>query len=267
WPEQLVCVPTGSVALVHFGMWHRATPNRSAGPRFMFKFEFGRMDEPRPSSVSDDDVPEGRHRAARTHLQRWMLGGAAGTAAANSQPGDTRAKIPQLVDLLSNAHEPARLDAAYALATAGTAAAVAAGEVMRGADGLTRRYAAYALTAMGEPAVETLQSLARDDDENVRISAVDALGDMGTPAAQAVGVLAESLRSQNPWLRRHAAEALGTLGSSAAPAVPALAAALTDEQPFVRMNAATALARIGQQAADAVPALVAALQDQDRYAH
>ena len=88
-------------------------------------------------------MPDGPHRAARAHLQEWILGGAAATDAIASGLGDARAEIPQLVDLLSDDHEPVRLDAAYALAAAGVAGAPALGDVLRTAGGLTRRYAAY----------------------------------------------------------------------------------------------------------------------------
>lgn len=303
WPEALLCPPTGTVAIVHFGMWHRATANRSAGPRYMFKFEFGRMDDPalfsdspapESSAVPDDDDGPAPHHAVWSHLRNWLHGAAGAPiqgadaatpsgsadglraedvavrrAAADALAGDPVAALdalPILVETLSDADEPLRLNGAYAIAAAGAAATDTVARVLRSSDGLTRRYAAYALAAMGAPAVETLTSLATDSSDDVRITAIDALGEMGSPAGSAAGVLAESLSSANPWVRRHAAEALGLLGAGAAPAVHRLAAVLADDQPYVRMNAATALARIGAASAEAVPALVRALDDDDRYA-
>ncbi len=302
WPEALLCPPTGTVALVHFGMWHRATANLSAGPRYMFKFEFGRMDEPdlfsdsrapESSAVFDADGSPAPHQAVWSHLRHWLRGRAGapiqdprfGTrstsadglragdvsirrAAADGLAGDPTAALdalPALVESLSDADEPLRLNAAYAIAAAGAPATDAAARVLLSSDGLTRRYAAYALAALGAPAVETLSSLATDPNDDVRITAIDALGEMGSPARSAAGVLGESLTSANPWVRRHAAEALGLLGTGAAPAVYRLAAVLADDQPYVRMNAATALARIGPAAAEAVHDLVRALDDDDRY--
>jgi hypothetical protein len=303
WPEIQLCPPIGTVAIVHFGMWHRATANISPGPRYMFKFEFGRMDE--PDTFADAPAPaaargafdgDGRpapHHAAWSHLRRWLQGdsGARGHEAGSTDDGATvdglqaahvstrraaadalarqptaaRAALPALLERLSDADEPVRLNAAYALAAAGAPAASGAGQVLRSSDGLTRRYAAYALTAMGAPALETLTALAADTDDDVRIAAIDALGDMGSPARPTVAVLAEALAAASPWVRRHAAEALGLLGAGAAPALSGLATALADEQPYVRMNAATALARIGPAAADVVPDLVRALDDDERY--
>jgi len=270
WPEELLCPPEGTVALVHFGMWHRATANISVGPRYMFKFEFARMDEPDAFEASEpatdpamdeDDAPV-RHPAVWAHLERWIRG--ARTRAPETHVGVK--EMPALVDSLGDVDEPVRLDAAYALARASTPAVAAVARLLRESNGLTRRYAAYALTAMGGPAVETLMDLAVDQDENVRINAIDALGDMGSPATPAVETLGQALHAPSPWVRRHAAEALGTLGSGAAPAIPALAMALKDQQPYVRVNAATAIARIGPAASEAVPALDETLRDTDRYA-
>jgi HEAT repeat protein len=302
WPEIQLCPPTGTVAIVHFGMWHRATANISPGPRYMFKFEFGRMDEPdtfadalapaAPGAFDGDGNPA-PHHAAWSHLRRWLHGdsGAHGHDSGSTEPGArvagllapdvstrraatdalarqpmaARDALPALLECLGDADEPVRLNAAYALAAAGASAASAAGQVLRSSDGLTRRYAACALTAMGAPALETLTTLATDADDDVRIAALDALGDMGSPARPAAVVVGESLAAASPWVRRHAAEALGMLGADAAPALQGLATALADEQPYVRMNAATALARIGPAAAEVVPDLVRALDDEERY--
>jgi hypothetical protein len=270
WPEELLCPPEGTVALVHFGMWHRATANLSAGPRYMFKFEFARMDEPdafeatEPATdpvMEEDDAPV-RHPAVWAHLERWIRG--ARTPASDSHAG--LEDVPALVNALGGVDEPVRLDAAYALAAAGTPAVAAVAKLLRESNGLTRRYAAHALTGIGGPAVEALMDLADDQDEKVRVNAIDALGDMGSLATPAVETVGQALHSPSPWVRRHAAEALGTLGPGAAPAVPQLAIALKDQQQYVRMNAATAIARIGPAASEAVPALVESLRDTDRYA-
>ena len=44
--------PAGTIALTHFDSWHRACENRSARKRYMIKFQFTRMVEPRqPNGV------------------------------------------------------------------------------------------------------------------------------------------------------------------------------------------------------------------------
>jgi HEAT repeat protein len=265
-PELLVHPPGGSVAIVNFGIWHRATANRAAMPRYMFKFQFARMDEPAPGGVAEPFALEpesgpATHTALWSSVLSWLKGGADAFATTG---GDDA--IPALAQALSDVDEPVRLNAAMALAGAGEAALPVLDHALRTSLGPARRHAAHALSEMGPPALELLVKRSRDADEQVAINAVDAMGNMGASAAAAEPALRGALNSDNPWLRRHAAEALGILGPSAAPAVPDLAAALRDEHPYVRFNVATALARIGPSAAQGVPALVDALDDSDRYA-
>ena len=49
-PEVLLCGKAGTVTLVHFDAWHRATTNRSTKKRYMLKFQFARMQEPHKPS-------------------------------------------------------------------------------------------------------------------------------------------------------------------------------------------------------------------------
>ena len=44
--EALLCGEAGTVTIVHYDLWHRATTNRSDRDRFMIKFLFCRMAEP-----------------------------------------------------------------------------------------------------------------------------------------------------------------------------------------------------------------------------
>ena len=44
-----LCGPAGTVALVHFDAWHRATENTSNKNRYMLKFQVARMSEPTAS--------------------------------------------------------------------------------------------------------------------------------------------------------------------------------------------------------------------------
>jgi HEAT repeat protein len=292
-PEMLVRVPGGSVTIVHFGIWHRATSNRSNQPRYMFKFQFARMDEPLPG-VEPDPVAwdTGASQAPHTGLWSSVLGWLQGNgqvaceqvaesaidalaaedvytrraaADAFAVAGSDTDTIPRLAQALSDVDEPVRLNAAQALAAAGKAALPVLDAALRAPDGPARRHATHALSEMGVAAVELLVERARDADEQVAINAIDALSNMGAAAEPAEPALRAALKADNPWLRRHATEALGILGSSARLAVGDLADALCDEQPYVRFNTATALARIGPSAGEATPALVKALGDPDRY--
>jgi HEAT repeat protein len=292
WPEMLVRAPGGSVAIVHFGIWHRATSNRGTQPRYMFKFQFARMDEPaRVDHVEPVDWNMAHrpapHSALWAHVFGWLEGNGTSTLTSTDAPSvdalqaddvyirraaadafgaaPAAGAIPALAGALSDVDEPVRVNAAQALAAAGAAALQSLDEALRTPRGPVPRYSAQALSAMGAPAVELLATRARDADDEVATNAIDALGNMGHAATPAEPVLRAALRSDNPWLRRHATEALGILGPAAQPAVPDLARALSDEHAYVRFNAATALARIGPVAAEATAALIAALDDSDRY--
>jgi HEAT repeat protein len=292
WPEMLMKAPGGSVAIVHFGIWHGATANRSTRQRYMFKFQFARMDEPGVSGITvpaawESDLRGAPHAALWSRMLGWLQGdghatadavGAASVSALRSDDVNERrvaadrlacapeaAAVPNLAVALSDADEAVRLNASMALAGVGEAALPALDDTLRSPDRTGTRYAAFALSEMGAPAVELLVERMRDADEQVAINASDALGNMGPEAAAAEPALRAALKADDPWRRRHAAEALGILGPAARPAVPDLAEALHDEHPYVRFNAATALARIGPGAAEATRPLVGALDDEDRY--
>ena len=49
-PELALCGEAGTVALVHYDLWHRAMPNQSDKKRHMLKFLFTRLDEPKAPS-------------------------------------------------------------------------------------------------------------------------------------------------------------------------------------------------------------------------
>ena len=271
-PETTALGPAGTVTIVHFDIWHRGTANLSDRPRFMVKFEFGRMDDPVaaaagawPAGVggAGDGLGDGLTPLWR-YVYGWLRGGPAGGAAA---AGDgTGAAPPALAAALGAADESARLRAAYELGVAGAPAVPALAAALAAGPEPLRRYAGYGLSAAGAPAVEALSELTRSPEVDVRRAAADALSDMGPPAAPAAGALAAALGDASPAVRRQAAEALGTIGAPAAGAAGALGGALRDAAPFVRFNAALALARIGPGAAPAVPALVESLADADRYA-
>lgn len=301
--EKLLCGPAGTVTIVNFDLWHRATANLSDKRRYMLKFIFTRMAEPlRPSWNATDSrwipveagTPVEKHAVMRRHLWNWLHGrqgaetngadfrGALTVSEAirELRAADVRVRrraadclgmmgeqkaIPELMEALQDEDEPVRLNAAYALGAIGESAVPALIGAMREDSEDLRRHAGYALSAMGEPAVPALIEATRDADGRVRAAAVDALGDIGMPLPGVVSALTRVLSDEYDWARRHAADALGTIGPGAREAVPALIKTLRDEKVYVRINAATALARIGPEAEESVQALTERLNDPDRY--
>jgi HEAT repeat protein len=302
--ERLLCGPAGTVTIVNFDIWHRATANRSQKRRYMLKFIFARTEEPgvsaRHAVYSDWPLPRNaadeKHPLAWRSLWNWIRGEDS-TAACNAvhfdkgdltasvqalQKGDSPARrraanmlglmgpaaeqaVPALITSLQDEDEAVRLNASYALGTIGAAAVPALLATLRAGTEIGRRHASCALSIVGKAAVPALLHAAEDADWRVRAAAVDALGEIGSAASEVLPTLMRTLSDEADWVRRHAADAVGTIGTPAQKAVPALIPLLKDAQPYVRINAATALIKIGPAAEEAVPALVEALADPDRY--
>ena len=275
-PELPLCGPAGTVAIVHYDLFHRATPNRSDRNRYMMKFLFARTAEPRsPSwrtegsgwpadgSALDLDPPGGPDRRMYEHVWDWHRGRTTNGAAG---PAGSTEPVAELLAGMEDGCEAARLRAAYALSGAG-AAAVPGLTRLLGADSQElRRNACQALSAMGEAAVGPLvDSLQGGAAEHERAEAAETLGDIGLAAGPAVPALTGRLRDESPQVRAQAAEALGTIAQTDADAAPALAEALGDENDTVRRNAAFSLVRLGPHAEEAIPALRDVLYDEDRY--
>ena len=263
----------GTVVLVHYDIWHRATGYLAGDrTRYMVKFLFTRMADPtRPSwrhePAAGPPLWE-RNGAARdgkrpalpgvwNHQWRWHLGanGHAAPAAANGM-------LSRLVDRLAADDEPAALDAAHALGGSGAAAGMPLAEALQSADERVRRNAAYGFAPLGAAAVPALAGMLADGAGEVRARAVDTLGDVGPPAAGAGAALIAALEDESELVRGHAADALGTVfadSANAAPAATALTTAVEDENEVVRRNAALSLARVGSAAGAAADQVAAAL--------
>ena len=124
-----------------------------------------------------------------------------------------------------------------------------------------RSFSAKALGKMQEKAQEAMPELAHalDDDHNeVRIAAGWALVQMG-PAA--IPTLKDSLASTSPRERSGAANALGCMGPAADDAVPLLLQSTRDENPVVRVEAISAVEKIQTTSRSAVKALIRVLEE------
>jgi hypothetical protein len=265
--ERLLCGKAGTVHIVHFDVWHRATANVSGKRRYMLKFIFARTEEPeRPAWNATDpewhgDADEKHALLWRSHWN-WLRGERERDLATVTPP---EAILTARIEALWSEREAIALDAAYALGAAGPSAIPALLDALPAEEEQPCRLAALALTLIGRPARPALLRAASHSDWRVRAVAVDALAEIAPPAEESIAALTRALDDENDWVRRHAADALGTLGPAAGEATEALARLLQDEKPYVRINAATALMKLGPSAAGAVPALSKALWDSDRY--
>ena len=274
--ELPLCGAAGTVTIVHYDLWHRAMPNASDRHRYMVKFLFTRMSEPRTAAwdhraaaydTADDDPPA----ALRRRMWDWMR-------AAEWSPAADDGALAGWGQALEQGAEAERLRAAYALASRGAEAVphLVAALRRQAADLRDRNLAAdhtnpsqldavFALSAVGAPAVPALAALLDDEAWWVRAAAADVLGDMGETACETVPQLAGALSDDSVWVRRNAVEALGYLGPAASGAVPVLSRSLSDADSRVRHNAALTLARLGPAASAAVPALRRTTADAEPY--
>lgn len=275
----------GTMALIDYDIWHRATANSSVNDRYMLKFLFFRLEAPkRPEWNSRRTVwqppqhmlPVKDNTLLWEHVWSWLRGSPAWESRAG-EPSETSAaaggELSELAQLLRGDDENEALNAAYALAAIGRDAVPvliealghAAPDVVEPKSFSIPRLAAHGLAAAGPEAVAALtEALGADYDNNdVRGLAAYALGELGEHASPAVPRLVGLLREGSAFVRQHAAEALGMIRRPASLIVPALAEALGDDDNYVRFTAGLALARIGPEAAAAVPALERALHDGD----
>ena len=285
--ELPLCGQAGTVNLVNFDTWHRATANRSDRMRYMLKFQFTRMREPAagPSwncagSPWQAD-PRDANPALSEEVWNWLCGRERPATAPDLSAGDS---LPALLAALRASDEAVCLRAAYALAAMGAAVVPALVDVLREEAPARRRlnagrsqanpaggnpsdlYAVHALSAVGSPAVAALSAALEDGDWAVRAAAADALGNIGVRAKPAVPALLCALNDDSTWVRRNALEALGTIGRAGGGVLSGLLAALQDGEHVVRRNAAIALSKVaGPGAGAAVPALAETLLRGERY--
>lgn len=279
-----MCGEAGTVALVNFDAWHRAMANTSDRKRYMLKFQFARLQEPRrptwnfsrstwepPAAAADKQV--------WLDVWRWMCGEQAESAPVAALNGE----VDELLQTLRDGDEAGRLHAAYALSAAGAEAMPGIVEALRReakervdsvedktpANGHgtnpTALHAAQALIPLGLSILPQLTEALEDEHWLVRVSIIDVLANLGSAAHAAIPALTECLEDEHWWVRRGSAEALGRMGDLAVGAVPRLVECLGDEDQRVRRMAAQALAQIGHGAEGAVQALRSMLDDENRY--
>jgi len=167
-------------------------------------------------------------------------------------PGDRRAAVPHLVEVLKQAPR-ARAQAAVALGEIGDRSATkplvdAVDRQSNDRDVLdANRHIADALGALrAKEAVPALTDLVSSPDGYVQVAAVDALGRIGDPAAVDTLVAVATREGAEPFTAKKALLALGRIGDPRAG--PAVLRMLFEERPGVSFfpEAAFAVAQIGR---------------------
>ena len=282
-PATPLCGEAGTVSLVHFDAWHRATPNLSTKKRYMLKFQFARMQSPHAPSWNhkrrewEGDASD-ENRATSVDVWNWLCGNYESSETETSGDG-----VPALVEALQDKSETVRLNAAYTLGKMGQSVVPMLIDAMRKEtlasieettakppDNLhgtnpTAGYAAQALSAIGSQAVQPLIETLDDAHWWVRAMTVDVLTKIGQSAGDAVPALIKRANDEHWWVRRNAIEALGTIQSCSPDATSLLVDAVRDEDYRVRRNASLTLAKLGHPADEAIPPLVEMLEDENRY--
>ena len=280
-----LCGKAGTVTIVNFDSWHRATANRSNKKRYMLKFQFTRMGEPSQplegnghawQPTDNDD-----HPALSRHVWNW-LSQSYGADSMHVVP-DENGSVSQLMAGLRDNDENVRLNSAYALGDMGESVVPALMQVLQEeAEALAETnvaktaanpqggnpadlYSSQALTEVGQSSVPALISALGEASWHTRAAAADTLGNLGSLAKEAVPGLIQGLRDESSWVRRNTAEALGIIAAPAEDIVPALTQVSSDSEMLVRLNAVMGLAKIGQSADGIVPVLAERLSDEDRY--
>ena len=281
--ELPLCGKAGTVNLVNFDTWHRATANRSDKMRYMLKFQFTRMREPAAGPSWNSTNPRWQPVAHDTDpalsedVWNWLCGRERLDTTANGS-------LPKLLAALRASDETVCLHAAYALAAMGASVAPELVEVLRqeaparfrhnagrsranpAGGNPSELYSAHALSVVGSPAVAALSAALEDGEWAVRAAAADTLGNIGARAKPAVPALLRALEDDCLWVRRNALETLGTIGCATGGVVTGLLAALQDGDHRVRRNAAIALSKLARPAAnEAVPGLLETLIRDERY--
>ncbi len=257
----------GTVVLIHFDLWHRAFPNETDKFRYMFKFQFTRMSEPKRAywnKGSDEfdlgDLADHPRSAMWRNMWHWL----SGTRYSSTQSVD-RKEFESLAMGLTDPLEEKRLHAAYTIAEYGESALPHLLKAISNEDDDIRRDACYGLCALGPTAVEPLIGLLNHDNERIRAYAAYALGDVGSDSVSVAEHLVGLTTDTSEFVRQNVADALGQIQKNPNTVVPALIKLMSDEDGQVRYNTAYALARFGEQAQSAIPVLADAFYDDNRY--
>lgn len=254
----------GTMVLVHFDLWHKASLNVSSLDRYMLKFQFVRLrapENPTWNHRSGDMIVPPETPAVHLNLWRdvwnWLRGehttcmDAATVDDLNLQQvsqelksddesdrakaadqlglwGEAGASLAPALGRLLDDSETIALNAAYALGHMGPIGIDELIDHMTEGTTQVAERAAYGLQGASTGAIPRLVQVLEHKDEKRRALAAFVLGMIGPQAIDAVPLLIESIQDESEWVRRNAIEALGMIGNASGEVVPALSQALVD---------------------------------------
>lgn len=254
----------GTMVLIHFDLWHKASYNITNLDRYMLKFQFVRLRAP--------EYPSWNHQSSEmivaedtpfVHLNLWKdswdwLRGERTPSKVDISVSE--AQLVQMAQDLNSSDESVRAKAADELGLLGEAGASLApelGGLLNDVETVALN-AAYALGHMGPRGID---ELVRHIAEGTTQVAVRSAYGLQGANAEAIAGLLELLEHPKEKRRALAAFVLGMIGPSANEAVPRLIASLQDESQWVRRNAIEALGMIGNGGSEICLALSKALED------
>ncbi|UJR11486.1 hypothetical protein I4U23_015666 [Adineta vaga] len=275
----------GTVVLIHYDIVHRGTANQTIKcNRFMFKFQFNRLEEPSkptwnhdPLNAVYDAIDAGLLQPIVKHVWNWLLG----EAIVPSLPPATNEHILEWETQLHHQDGKIRLNAAYNLALNNQYHILIQRLYKRKA--IFCFEAANALTACryNQDALKELQNVLKKEERNERVAycIVFIFSEMGSWALEALPLIIHVMKTNDSWsVKQYCCEALGNIQSNEQfddiSIIKCLTNALSDrneesdtkDASHVRLTAALSLAKLGAKAIEAIPSLKDALYfDSNRY--
>jgi len=264
-PDLNICGPAGTVALIHFDAWHRASANTSSKTRYMLKFQFARMARREGPTWEHQSRlwtigTEGSSPTVARDVWDWMCGASPssnGGRVSTSQletdyvSAETDTGVSSLLDKMRQdslaTHE--ETDAKTADNAHGT--------------NPTPCTAALALSHAGERALAPVMSLMEDDEWWIRALAANHLYRSGVSTGNPIDALGLLANDEHWWVRRNALEALGEVDREGS--AERMTAGLVDEDYRVRRSACIGIVKGTREAPHTVENLTAVLDDENRY--
>eukprot|EP01119_Soliformovum_irregulare_P019438 TRINITY_DN6148_c0_g1_i6.p1 TRINITY_DN6148_c0_g1~~TRINITY_DN6148_c0_g1_i6.p1 ORF type:complete len:571 (+),score=137.07 TRINITY_DN6148_c0_g1_i6:219-1715(+) len=292
--DQPMACNAGTVVMIHYDIWHKGTPNHGDINRYMFKFQFTRMEEPSiptwdfkdanlPRSIQSLTTSDGKPVADLMPLWAMTWHWLCGEKRIDPSRIDLKSIQPSILDSESIGDEVKRLHTAYNMGLLDDAQCHDALDILK--DGMSKgdeckqRNCMFALISMGilgNPAVIDLLSHLVDQSprEDTKIYAAFALGELGKRAGKSFSLLLDRLNKTRSQLeRRNLVEAIGNVPSSdqdrmeVANALLQISASDRDEQ--TRFQAMLSLAKLADVFRDDTKAIEKiaeiAMTDADRY--